>query len=125
MLLQLNAVEATHASSDDVYDDVYDIVTDVAAGHHPVTEIAEGLRRIVEYVQGPRYPGAKTDSRAVSARQVQFSSEDDLPCRVRSGPPRSSSRVVGAPALSFPGRRRVQAVGRWALKGRRVMALQS
>ncbi|MGH9298699.1 MAG: type II toxin-antitoxin system death-on-curing family toxin [Acidimicrobiales bacterium] len=44
VFLQLNDVEATHPSNDDVYD----FVMDVAAGHQPVTEIAEGLRRIVE-----------------------------------------------------------------------------
>jgi death on curing protein len=44
VFLQLNGVEATHASNDEVYD----FVMDVAAGQQSVTEIAEGLRRIVE-----------------------------------------------------------------------------
>jgi death on curing protein len=44
VFLQLNGVEATHASNDEVYD----FVMDVAAGHESVTEIAEGLRRIIE-----------------------------------------------------------------------------
>ncbi|MGH9086889.1 MAG: type II toxin-antitoxin system death-on-curing family toxin [Acidimicrobiales bacterium] len=44
VFLQLNGVEATRASNDDVYD----FVMDVAVGHQSVTEIAEGLRRIVQ-----------------------------------------------------------------------------
>ena len=44
VFLQLNGEEATHASNDEVYD----FVMDVAAGQQSVTEIAEGLRRIVE-----------------------------------------------------------------------------
>lgn len=44
VFLQLNGVEATHASNDDVYD----FVMDVAAGQHSVAEIAEGLRRVIE-----------------------------------------------------------------------------
>jgi death-on-curing protein len=42
--LQLDGVEATHASNDEVYD----FVMDVAASRQSVTEIAEGLRQIVE-----------------------------------------------------------------------------
>lgn len=44
VFLQLNGVEATKASNDDVYD----LVMAVAAGQQSVTEIANGLRRIVE-----------------------------------------------------------------------------
>lgn len=44
VFLQLNGVEATQASNEDVCD----FVMDVAAGHQSVTDIAEGLRRIVE-----------------------------------------------------------------------------
>lgn len=44
VFLQLNGVEATHVSNDDVYD----FVMDVAAGQHSVAEIAEGLRRVIE-----------------------------------------------------------------------------
>ncbi len=44
VFLQLNGVESTHASNDDVYD----FVMDVAAGHQSVTEIAKGLRGIIE-----------------------------------------------------------------------------
>lgn len=44
VFLQLNGVEATHASNDDVYD----FVMDVVAGQQSVAEIAQGLRRIVE-----------------------------------------------------------------------------
>ncbi len=44
VFLQLNGVEATHASNDDVYG----FVMGLAAGRQPVAEIAQGLRRIVE-----------------------------------------------------------------------------
>ncbi len=44
VFLQLNGVEATRASNDDVYD----FVMDVAVGHQSVAEIADDLRRIVE-----------------------------------------------------------------------------
>jgi len=44
VFLQLNGLEAIHASNDYVYD----LVMDVAAGQHSVAEIAEGLRRIIE-----------------------------------------------------------------------------
>ncbi|MHB1516994.1 MAG: type II toxin-antitoxin system death-on-curing family toxin [Acidimicrobiales bacterium] len=44
VFLQLNGVGATRASNEDVYD----LVMDVAVGRHSVSEIAEGLRRIVE-----------------------------------------------------------------------------
>jgi death on curing protein len=44
VFLQLNGVEATRASNDDVYD----FVMEVAVGHQSVTEIADDLRRIVE-----------------------------------------------------------------------------
>lgn len=44
VFLQLNGVRATKASNDEVYE----FVIDVAAGRRSVTEIAEGLRRIVE-----------------------------------------------------------------------------
>jgi death-on-curing protein len=43
VFLKLNGVEATGASNDDVYD----FVVGVAAGHHSVEEIAEGLRRMI------------------------------------------------------------------------------
>jgi death-on-curing protein len=43
VFLQLNGVQATSASNDEVYD----LVMDVAAGQQSVAEIAEGLRRIV------------------------------------------------------------------------------
>jgi death-on-curing protein len=44
VFLQLNGVDATHASNDAVYD----FVMCVAAGHQSVADIAEGLRRIAE-----------------------------------------------------------------------------
>lgn len=43
VFLELNGIDATRASNDDVYD----FVTSVAAGQLSVEEIAEGLRRIV------------------------------------------------------------------------------
>jgi death-on-curing protein len=46
VFLQLNGVEATSASNDEVYDFVMDVAA-VAAGPQSVPEIAEGLRRIV------------------------------------------------------------------------------
>jgi death-on-curing protein len=49
VFLELNGVEATHASNEDVYD----FVMGVAAGHESVSAIAEGLRRIVEPVKSP------------------------------------------------------------------------
>ncbi|MGH9077996.1 MAG: type II toxin-antitoxin system death-on-curing family toxin [Acidimicrobiales bacterium] len=44
VFLQINGVEAALASNDDVYG----FVMGVAAGHQSVTDIAEGLRRIIE-----------------------------------------------------------------------------
>ena len=44
VFLELNGVEATNASNDDVYD----FVISVAAGQQSVAEIAQGLRRITE-----------------------------------------------------------------------------
>lgn len=43
VFLELNGVDATHATNDDVYD----FVMSVAAGQLSVEEISEGLRRIV------------------------------------------------------------------------------
>ena len=46
--LQVNGVAVTRISNDDVYD----LVTDVAAGHHEVSDIATRLRKLVEPEQG-------------------------------------------------------------------------
>lgn len=42
VFLDLNGVDLSLVRNDDVYD----LVMDVAAGHHPVTDVAERLRRL-------------------------------------------------------------------------------